>query len=54
VLILRYSLDRDGPDDATPDASATELLDRRLARGEIDLADYETRRDAMATRRERG
>jgi putative membrane protein len=48
VLILRSSLDKDGPDDVALSPSARELLDQRLARGEIDVDEYQERRDAMA------
>jgi uncharacterized membrane protein len=52
VLILRFALDKDGPDETASEPSARELLDRRLARGDIDVHEYEERRDAMAARRD--
>jgi putative membrane protein len=47
VLAVRYVGDRQAPPPAAQEPSALELLDRRLARGEIDVDDYERRRDAM-------
>jgi putative membrane protein len=32
---------------APPEPSATELLDRRLAKGDIDVEEYERRREAL-------
>ena len=48
ILVLRYVGDRQAPPAASEEPSARELLDRRLARGEIDVDEYERRRDAMA------
>ena len=46
ILVVRYAGDRQATS-PVQDASARELLDRRLARGEIDVEEYERRRDAM-------
>lgn len=49
VLVIRYVGDRPATSSpAAADPSARELLDRRLARGEIDVEEYERRRDAMS------
>ena len=48
ILVLRYAGDRQAPPTVAAEPSARELLDRRLARGEIDVDEYERRRDAMA------
>jgi putative membrane protein len=47
VLAVRYVEDRQALPPAAQEPSALELLDRRLARGEIDVDEYERRRDAM-------
>jgi uncharacterized membrane protein len=41
---------RSGEAPRAPEPSARELLDRRLARGEIDTEQYRTRRDLLAGR----
>lgn len=48
VLIVRYAGDRQAPASVAVEPSARELLDRRFARGEIDVDEYERRRGAMA------
>jgi putative membrane protein len=50
VAVVRWVVRNGGeraPAAAAPEPSARELLDRRLAQGEIDVEEYKRRREAM-------
>lgn len=48
-LALLHSLRRPRPDDRGHPPDAEQLLDERLARGEIDIDDYTRRRELLGT-----
>ena len=52
-LVIRLLPGSSEPPTRTPGESAVEILDRRMANGEIDMHDWQAQRSAlMATRKE--